>query len=294
MTPTPLAAAALLALLTVTPSPSAAQGSQEASRLERLSGGDPAIVQRLSVFATAAALAPGDLNAEADVYVRDTATGEVELISAGPDGRTGAWASEEPALSADGHVVAFVTRNAWDPTDRNGTQDVYVYDRRVRAMMLASRAVTGGAGNARSSQPSVSADGSQVAFASMASNLVGEDRNGTSDVFVWHRPTDHVRLVSMLPNGEQIMMPSYLPSISSNGLYIGFETSLDGTMSEDAELQFYMVRLYPGLDGLRNTMWRLEAGSLVEVVPIEAAFDLPADQPRIIAPSQNVPRPFGR
>jgi len=67
--------------------------------------------------------------------------------------------------------------------DTNGTADIFIKDLATGAV---TRASTGpdGQGNGNSSRPSLSADGTKVAFSSLASNLVADDRNGASDIFV--------------------------------------------------------------------------------------------------------------
>src|SRR3954447_26843908 len=61
----------------------------------------------------------------------------------------------------------------------------------------------GEAGNGASSAPAVSGDNRKTrlaAFQSDASNLVGGDTNGASDIFVWFRPKGHEGLT--LPKGS--------------------------------------------------------------------------------------------
>ncbi len=60
-----------------------------------------------------------------------------------------------------------------------------------------SVASNGGQGDDFSSSPSISADGRYVAFFSYAANLVPDDTNGTSDVFVYDRVADTTERVSV-------------------------------------------------------------------------------------------------
>ena len=77
-------------------------------------------------------LHPDDTLPDADVFLRDMTTGEIELISRAP-GAAGAKAvpgSSEPAVSADGRYVAFQSAASnLDPDDTDTTLDVYVRDR---------------------------------------------------------------------------------------------------------------------------------------------------------------------
>jgi hypothetical protein len=74
----------------------------------------------------------------------------------------------------------------------------------------------GDQGNLSSYQPSISADGRYVAFRSYASNLVADDRNRVSDVFVRDLHTSTTVQISW---GNK---PSYEPSISADGQYVAF------------------------------------------------------------------------
>ncbi len=77
-----------------------------------------------------------------------------------------------------------------------------------------------------STQPSVSADGRYVAFASTATNLVPGDTNNLSDIFVKDRQTGAIERVSVKSDGTQATSGgSFNPSISADGRYVVFETT---------------------------------------------------------------------
>jgi murein DD-endopeptidase MepM/ murein hydrolase activator NlpD len=133
-------------------------------------------------------LVPGDKNDRQDVFVHDRQTGQTMRVSVSSDGKEGNGASEEPAISADGRYVAFMSaaRNLV-PGDSNGTWDVFVHDRQTGQTTRVSVAGDGAQANRYSSEPSISADGRYVAFCSEASNLVPGDTNDAGDVFVHDR-----------------------------------------------------------------------------------------------------------
>src|SRR6185436_10275631 len=93
-----------------------------------------------------------------------------------------------PALSADGRFVAFHTSDGGMAAgDLNGSADVFVRDTLGGTNELISQRnslvnLTVGRGVTSLSQPSISADGTRVVFASLADDLVPNDRNGASDV----------------------------------------------------------------------------------------------------------------
>ncbi len=142
------------------------------------------------------------------------------------------WAS----LSADGRHVAF--NSAWDGfalADANGEYDVFVKDRATGAVEWISRAADGGAGNAGSSTPSISANGRHVAFSSMASNLAPLDFNGTSDIFVHDRWTGTTERITdalgldLAANGS-----SYQPVISADGRFVAYTSLASNLVVGDA------------------------------------------------------------
>jgi hypothetical protein len=81
---------------------------------------------------------------------------------------------------------------------------------------------SGTEGNATSYDATVSADGRFVAFASNAINLVPEDDNGDTDVFLRDRKTGQTVLISESNTGTQGNGNSYTPRISADGRYVSF------------------------------------------------------------------------
>ena len=70
--------------------------------------------------------------------------------------------------------------------------------------------------------PPISADGRYVAFASIASNLVPGDTNGTDDVFVRDLRSGTTERVSVATDGSQGNSYSESPAISADGRYVAF------------------------------------------------------------------------
>jgi Tol biopolymer transport system component len=100
----------------------------------------------------------------------------------------------EPSLSADGTRVAFTARGA----SENDT-GVYVRDLAAGVTILASRAsgATGPPAFGGSSHPSLSADGTRVAFTSDAYNLSPAKCNPARGIFVRDLRTSTTTLVSV-------------------------------------------------------------------------------------------------
>ncbi len=77
-------------------------------------------------------------------------------------------------------------------------------------------------GNGNSWAPAISADGRFVAFESEASNLVAEDTNEVSDVFVHDRQTLQTTRVSVAGGGGQLDGDSIVEAISADGCFVAF------------------------------------------------------------------------
>ena len=76
-----------------------------------------------------------------------------------------------------------------------------------------------------SANPSLSAQGRHVAFASLAPNLVAGDTNGVRDVFIRDRQTNVTERASVSATGGQANGVSTLPAVSADGRQVAFESS---------------------------------------------------------------------
>jgi Tol biopolymer transport system component len=124
----------------------------------------------------------------------------VELASPNAAGtNAGNARSTLPQTSADGRFIVF-TSDAGDlvANDANSASDVFVRDLQTDTTRLVSVNNAGtGSGNGLSLAASITPDGRFVLFGSDASDLVANDTNGASDVFVRDLQTDTTRLVSV-------------------------------------------------------------------------------------------------
>ena len=68
--------------------------------------------------------------------------------------------------------------------DTSTRQDVFVRDRQLGTTERVSVGAGGVEASAFSQEPSISNDGNIVQFSSSATNLVSDDTNGQSDIFV--------------------------------------------------------------------------------------------------------------
>jgi Tol biopolymer transport system component len=122
------------------------------------------------------------------VYLYDFQTATTLLVSRSYlSGGAAKGVSDSPDISVDGRFVAYRS-DAADivPGDTNGVPDVFLYDRLAGTTTLISVNRFGHASaDNRSMAPLFSADGQTLVLESSGSDLVAQDFNHSSDVFVY-------------------------------------------------------------------------------------------------------------
>lgn len=167
----------------------------------------------------------GDNNGDADVFVHDRTTLRTNRVSISSKLKEGNAASFSPAISADGRIVTFVSyANNLVPRDTNRSADVFVYNRATRKTSRVSISTAGTQANADSAAPMISADGGFVTFQSNASNLIENDENGLTDVFVHDLSSGETTRVSRGMANSDPNGASFIPAISGDGRYIAYQS----------------------------------------------------------------------
>lgn len=166
----------------------------------------------------------------------DRAARRVERVST-TSGADALPSGVHPAVSADGRFVAFYSAATdvvpgdtnecfpW-PQPRPGTcPDVFLYDRALQTTERVSVGAGGAQANHGSNLPEISGDGRFVAFFSVAGNLVANDTNGVSDVFVRDRLQGVTELISRAAGGVAADGPSTLQlGMSADGRQVAFSS----------------------------------------------------------------------
>ena len=220
---------------------------------------------RFSVFASAASnLVAGDTNFATDIFLRDRVAGTITRVSLASGGIEPNGGSGSPAISDSGRFVAFesVATN-FAAGDFNGATDIFVIDRQTGVTTIVSVAGSGAIGDSDSVQPSISGDGSRIAFASVATNLVAGDTNGVQDVFVRNLVSNTTRLVSRVPAGALGNAPSGSPAVSGDGRFIAFESAA--------------TNLAPGATAAFSKILLLDLGSGGPVLISQSSTGIAAD-----------------
>ncbi len=176
------------------------------------------------------------------IYLWDAQTGSNTLVS--PDLDTGLPASgvcDSPVVSADGQFVAFLSGGAnLVPNPLIGQYHAYLREVQADATTLLDEDDSGaGFGVTAVTVPSMSSDGDVVAFESGDGNVVPDDGNPDSDVFLSELTAWTAELVS----AHDPSLPSETPSggasavmagsVSATGRYLVFFSDADDLFPND-------------------------------------------------------------
>jgi Tol biopolymer transport system component len=133
-------------------------------------------------------------------------------------------------MSGDGQFVAFASLGSnLSPSDANNQSDVFLRDRSAGTTTRVSVGTGGSDADGSSYRPSISGDGSFVAFCSRASNLVADDTNGVADAFLWERTTGAITRIPV-PGTTQAASDGCLSvSADNDGGVVAFSAVTGGT-----------------------------------------------------------------
>lgn len=185
------------------------------------------------------------------IFVRDRRTGTIRCVSLNSNGREGDRDSRAPSISADGRFIAFTsaaTNLAGDECD-NGFSQIFVRDVTNGTTKCASINSNGREGNQHSDAPSISADGTLIAFDSAATNLTGSKcDNGFNHIFVRDVTSGTTICVSVRTNGDEGNGDSFDASISADGRFVVFQSTASNlaTRCSNGNSHIYMHNLATG------------------------------------------------
>ncbi len=193
-------------------------------------------ISRTGKFVTFASYATnfvgGDTNGLQDVFLKDLSNGTIWRVDNGGVGFDGA--SHVPVVAPGGQYVAYAS-DATDvvPGDTNGVRDVFLYDRFTAASQRVSVSTAGDQADGPSDDPDISSDGVWVAFESAASNLIPDDTNGWSDVFLRQRQYGWTERISRRNKGGQANSASYFGVVCADGRYTAFLSAASNLVPKD-------------------------------------------------------------
>jgi Tol biopolymer transport system component len=156
-----------------------------------------------------------------DVLVVDLATGKAVNVTGGGDA-----ASFGASVSADGSAVAFssaATNLVEGQGDGNHAPDIFVHDLATGETVNLSLTI----GRGGSFEPSISADGSRVAFRL--------DGDGTQDILVMDTATSAQEGGGWIEVTEGGDGSSFAPSLSGDGSRVAFESTATNLVAGEAD-----------------------------------------------------------
>lgn len=162
------------------------------------------------------------------MYLYDLSADTVSLVSRDEtENQCAGNGSNLAAISEDGRYVVFQTDAdlVSDDVSQFRDLDIYLLDRETGSLTLVSRDASGvGAG---AFDPSISGDGTAVAYVSDNADIVSGDTNGPGgaqrgwDVFVWDRVQDMTERVSVDSSNHELEA-SFRPNLSARGRFVTF------------------------------------------------------------------------
>lgn len=199
-------------------------------------------------------LVADDANMDRDVFVRDRLMFTTELVSVATDGTHGNFASgglgAGPArVTSDGRFVAFGSfANNLVSDDGNSRDDAFIRDRDSGVTERVSVSSEEAEGSGHSYYPSASDNGRYVVFYSDANDLVPDDGNGVSDVFLRDRLLGMTTRLSNGMAGEEANGASSLPVISADGRFVAFQSSGSNLVPDDTSTtDIFLLDRYTGV-----------------------------------------------
>lgn len=151
--------------------------------------------------------------------------------------KEGVWSngnSFSPSISSDGRFIAFVSE-ASDLIngDTNNVSDVFVYDTLAHILRRISINESGEQANAPSLEAIISPNGRFVLFESLANNLVPQDKDGTSDFFLFDQVTQKLSLIYLGAYNKKPNSRIERVSMSKDGRYLLFTTTASNIVLGD-------------------------------------------------------------
>ena len=223
--------------------------------------GDAALSRdgRFVAFASGSTnLVAGDYNKMDDVFLFDRQSRSMQRVSMTALGMESNSGSNSPTVSDDGGVVAFESLasnllstdlrsldhigllpkgvNPHTAGDTNGVSDIFARDMRTGTIELLSVTTPGVQGTSASYGPSISGDGTLVAFTSFARNLtpgVEKSPGKHNEVFVRDRVARRTTLASVDDADVAADNASNTVSMSADGSAVVFSSSASNLVHGD-------------------------------------------------------------
>lgn len=159
------------------------------------------------------------------VWLRDRFEGTTSLVSVAESGDPADASCVEPRIAGDGTVVVYRTQATNLVSGVSGTAAMIIAtEMGTGDHELASATAGGEPANSHCGHPSISGDGSAIAFDTKATNLV-PGTTGTRHVVVLETSTWTFARVDVGETGEGGDLSSSRPDLSHDGRFVAFESN---------------------------------------------------------------------
>jgi Tol biopolymer transport system component len=232
-----------------------------------------------------------DANGSADIYFRDRQAGNTGRVSVNNDGTMGNDGSWNPSISGDGQYIAFQSdaTNLVDG-DTGGHSDIFVHQLETGFTYRVSLNSSEVAGNGSSFFPKISANGRFIAFASVATNLVASDTNGTWDIFLRDRFDGTTSRQSISTGGVQGDDASGYCGISTDGRTVGITSDATNLVTGDGN---DVTDVFARINSATTIYWSIRGSdrydTAIRLSQARFASALPGGAGLVLAPGETFP-----
>lgn len=170
-----------------------------------------------------------------NVFLRDLKLQSTIMISIDPSTKNGGGGSNA-SISYDGTRIAFYSHTGTlVPADNNGLWDIFLWgkdDKKLKRISLTADGKERNQGIESANRivaPAISGNGRFIAYATTATNMIGEDNNSFQDVYVYDINTNTTLLASkdnkgMAGNEDSPIGQGEKIAISFDGSWVAFST----------------------------------------------------------------------
>ena len=194
------------------------------------------------VFESNAQLSSADDGGTQDIYMHNRGTGKTTLVSLNSQGYQSNNSNDDPKISDDGRVVAFLS-SATNLAVHDPAKNIdrpYIRDLTTKKTELAVSLWDDSDLNGSLYDLDISQSGRYVAFETNASNIVSGDSQGDFDIFRYDRVTGRTIRASLAHDGSQGSpdQGAFIPRISADGRYVIFTSDGTTLAPEDSNSSF--------------------------------------------------------
>jgi Tol biopolymer transport system component len=177
----------------------------------------------------------GDTNGAPDVFVLDRRTGTTRMTPDALDPSTsGTFLS---MITRNGRFVTYVRRGPDAGDGSAAKSDLLLWDLTTDSRDRVTPAADGT--NYSFAGGSVSDDGRFVTYSSWASNIVADDTNNDTDVFLWDRSTRSTLMVSRASDGTGLNAESMGAVVSADGRYVTYSSNASNAPDSPSNPYFW-------------------------------------------------------